>query len=90
MTKYKGNKIDIGKCETFDVEVTIRIAAKYLKDETLLAKIGRYVFRNEPDFASVESKYHMYVNKDIQAKRETQKTQKNQTCLQRKKQSLLH
>ena len=27
----------------------------------------------------------MYVNESIQTKRETQKTQKNQTCLQRKK-----
>ena len=30
--KYKGNIIDIGECQTFDAEVTIRKATKYLKD----------------------------------------------------------
>ena len=43
--KYKGKIIDIGKCETSDAEVTITNAAKYLTDETLLAKIARYEFR---------------------------------------------
>ena len=33
--KYKWSITDIGKCETFNAEVTIR-NAKYLKDETLL------------------------------------------------------
>ena len=50
--------IDIGKCETFDAEVTIRNAAKYLKDETLLSKIGSCEFGNGPDFATMETKYH--------------------------------
>ena len=56
--KYKGNIIDIGKCETFDANVTVRNAAKYLKDETLLAKIGSYEFGNGSDFAAMETKYH--------------------------------
>ena len=71
--KYKGNIIDIGKCETFDAEVTIRNAAKYLKDETLLANIGSYEFRNGPDFEAMEAKYHHvckgeYTNKATDAK----------------------
>ena len=84
--KYKGNITDIGKCETFDAEVTIRNAAKYLKDETLLAKLGSYEFGNGPDFAAMEAKYHHACKR----KRATQKTQENQTCFQTKKQSLLH
>ena len=71
--KYKGNITDIGKCETFDAEVTIRNAAKYLKDETLLAKLGSYEFGNGPDFAAMEAKYHhackrKYTNKVSDAK----------------------
>ena len=70
---YKGNIIDIGKCDTFDAEVTIRNAAKYLKDETLLAKIGSYEFGSGPDFAVMEAKYHHvckreYTNKARRAK----------------------
>ena len=56
--KYKGNIIDIGKCKTFDAKVTVKNAAKYLKDETLYAKIGSYEFGNGPDFAAMEAKYH--------------------------------
>ena len=71
--KYKGNIIDIGKCETFDAEVTIRNADKYLKDETLLAKIASYEFGNGPDFAAMKAKYHHackqeYTNKGRDAK----------------------
>ena len=53
--KYKGNIIDIGKCATFDAEVTIRNAAKYLKDETLLANIKSCKFGNGLKFCSSES-----------------------------------
>ena len=65
--------IDIGKCETFDAEVTIRNAAKYQKDETLLAKIRSYEFGNGSDFAAMEAKYHhvcirKYINKARDAK----------------------
>ena len=88
--KFKGDISDIGKCETFDADATIRNATKCLKDETLLAKIGSCEFGNGRDFVGMEAKYIMYVSKSIQTKREKQKTQKNQTCLQRKKQSLLH
>ena len=56
--KCKRSIIDIGKCEAFDPEVTVRNAAKYLKDETLLPKSGRYEFGNGPDFAVEEAKYH--------------------------------
>ena len=71
--KYKGNIIGIRKCETFDAEVTIRNAAKYLKDETLLGKIGRFEFGNGPDFAIMEAKYYHvckreYTNKASDAK----------------------
>ena len=71
--KYKGNIIDIGKCETFDAEVTIRNAAKHLKDETLLAKIGSYESQNGPDLPAMEAKYHhvckqKYANKARDAK----------------------
>ena len=71
--KYKGNIIDIGKCETFDAQVTIRNAAKYLKDETLLAKTGSYEFGSGSDFAVMEAKYHHvckreYTNKARRAK----------------------
>ena len=72
--KCKGKTIDIGKCETFDAEVTIRnAAAKYLKDETLLAKIGSYKFGNGLDFAAIETKCHLvckqeYTNKVRDAK----------------------
>ena len=56
--KYKENVTGIGKCEAFDAEITIRNAAKYLKDETLLEKIGSYEFGNGPDFAAMKAKYH--------------------------------
>ena len=90
--KYKGDITDIGKCKTFDAKVTIRNPAKYLNDETLLAKSGSYEFGNRPDFAAMEAKYHHvckreYTNKARDAKNSNLK---NQTCLQRKMQSLLH
>ena len=71
--KFKGNIIDIGKCETFDADATIRNDAKCLKDETLLAKIGSCEFGNGRDFVGMEAKYHHvckqeYTNKAREAK----------------------
>ena len=88
--KYKGNIIDIGKCATFDAEVTIRNTAKYLKDETLLANIKSCKFGNGLNFAAVKAKYHHVCKREYSNKARDAKTQKNQTCLQRKKQNLLH
>ena len=77
--KCNGKIIDIGKCETFDAKVTIRnAAAKYLKDETLLAKIGTYEFGNGPDFAAMETKYHLVCKQEYTNKvREAKKSEKS-------------
>ena len=82
--KYKGNIIDIGKCETFDAEVTIRNAAKYLKDKTLLAKIGSYEFGNGPDFATMEAKYHYVCKRET---RDTKNSEKSNLSSEKKTKS---
>ena len=82
--KYKGNIINIGKCETFDAEVTIRNAAKYLKDKTLLAKIGSYEFGNGPDFATMEAKYHYVCKRET---RDTKNSEKSNLSSEKKTKS---
>ena len=88
--KYKGNIIDIGKCNTFDAEVTIRNASKYLKDETLLSKIGSYEFGNETSFAVMEAKYHHVCKREYTRSERNKKLRKINTVFIKKKESLLH
>ena len=88
--KYKRNIIDIGKCKTFDAGVIVRNAAKYLKDETLLAKIGSYEFGNGPDFAAVEAKYHHVYKREYTNKGRDAKNSEISNLSKEKKAKLLH
>ena len=83
--KCKRSIIDIGKCETFDPEVTVRNAAKYLKDETLLPKSGSYEFGNGPDFAVKEAKYHHVYKREFTNKARDAKNSENSNLSSEKK-----
>ena len=57
--KNKGSWEVLSSSEKDEAEINIRKAAADLEDDTLLDKIGRYNFRDGPDFCAMEVKYHV-------------------------------
>ena len=56
--KFKGRWLQLGSCEKFDVEISIREAADKLEDENIKRKIGNYKYKKGPDFIALEVKCH--------------------------------
>ena len=65
--------------------MTVRNAAKCLKDETLLAKSGSYEFGNGPDFAAKEAKYHHVYKREFTNKARDAKNSENSNLSSEKK-----